>query len=200
VAASTASSRDKNDPGVLRYTVAEDLLLRSAQRGLLPAVRALARTVDRRRVPALHAAAASGSVACVRCLLDVGCDRGQRDRDGQTPLHAAARAGSTGAILDLLLPHPPASPNPLDMWSRTPLHWATLNGHEPAVRWLLEHGADAAAKDKAGETARDAASRRALCAAAAERPGGAPASVFGSLVTLLGGKANTAAVKASHTK
>jgi ankyrin repeat protein len=29
-----------------------------------------------------------------------------------------------------------------ELFSDTPLHWAAFQGHEPMVRWLVEHGAD----------------------------------------------------------
>jgi hypothetical protein len=35
-----------------------------------------------------------------------------------------------------------------DIWERTPLHWAVINGHATAVSFLLREGADTKAKDK----------------------------------------------------
>jgi ankyrin repeat protein len=52
-------------------------------------------------------------------------------------------------------PPPPASlPNSAGM---TPLHAAARGGHEPLVRALLRHGADASARDASGRTPMDVA-------------------------------------------
>ena len=51
----------------------------------------------------------------------------------------------------------------LDKWGRTPLHWATANGHRDAVVALVEAGSDMWLKDHQAESSMDIAERRAEC-------------------------------------
>ncbi|EOD32628.1 hypothetical protein EMIHUDRAFT_230594 [Emiliania huxleyi CCMP1516] len=50
-----------------------------------------------------------------------------------------------------------------DVWGRTPLHWAVVNGHREAIVTLVEAGSDIALRDKQHESALDLAERRATC-------------------------------------
>ena len=83
-----------------------------------------------------------------------------------------------------------------DAWGRTALHWASVNGHRGVVSALLAHGASEliSLRDNAGESALDAAERRALCSAK-ERPDGASSSVWGDIAKLLGGSGTTRHLK-----
>jgi ankyrin repeat protein len=122
----------------------------------------------------------------------VGCST---DHHSQTCLHHAARFGAGKAVVSLLLQVlPQTALNQPDAFGRTPLHWATVNGHRTTVSMLLEVGADVRVKDEAHETALQIAERRARCGAA-ERGGGVRPSVFGDIATLLGGRADTENVK-----
>jgi hypothetical protein len=82
-----------------------------------------------------------------------------------------------------------------DVWGRTPLHWASVNGHRAACDALTRRGADVGAVDAFGETPVDAAERRALCAAK-DRPDGERASRWGDIATALGGSGRTKHLRA----
>ncbi|TPX58033.1 hypothetical protein SpCBS45565_g08091 [Spizellomyces sp. 'palustris'] len=150
----------------------------------------------------LHLASQHGPKALVSLLLDSTRTKkgvnplSNTDDNGQTPLHHAARGGAPCTIIELLM-H--ASPNPnnyihtTDSWTRTPLHWAVVNGWRTTVAALLAWGANPKLPDKNNETCIDIAERRARCGAA-ERGGGVGASVFGDIARLLGGSGRTAVV------
>lgn len=166
----------------------------------------------------LHLAAQRCGAAALAALLRARASPLARDEHGQTPLHHAARAGAPAAVCEVLLfavaeaegkksggGKRPASAKVAgpaagwlewtDTWGRTALHWAAVNGHRGVVVRLIEAEANVKAKDSAGETALEIAERRALCAAGRDRPAGMGASVFGDLVTLLGGSAGTKNLK-----
>ncbi|EQC37033.1 hypothetical protein SDRG_05262 [Saprolegnia diclina VS20] len=66
---------------------------------------------------------------------------GARDRDRNTALHLAAKAGHVGNLATLLeLPWP--SLDVANQQGLTPLHIAATRGHAPLVSLLLDHGAD----------------------------------------------------------
>jgi ankyrin repeat protein len=131
------------------------------------------------------------------------------DDQGQTPLHYAARLGSSTKVLGLLLdatesratsgarngrnrdtrkPKDSAESllNSTDKWGRSALFWATLNGHRNSVAYLVDAKASATVQDSFGETPLMAAERRARCGAQ-ERSNGLRPSVFGDIASLLGG-------------
>lgn len=56
-------------------------------------------------------------------------------------IHIAARKGNL-TILKMLLDYQPDLLNQRDKFNRTPLIWATENGHEDVVRYLIQLGAD----------------------------------------------------------
>jgi ankyrin repeat protein len=74
-----------------------------------------------------------------------------RDARRQTPLHTAARAGNTRAVLALLeaVAQPGAFPSAarapyhelLDRWHRSALHWAVVNGWLETAKALIDAGA-----------------------------------------------------------
>ena len=66
---------------------------------------------------------------------------------GRTALHHAAETGN--ADVALLLSKPRAILKAKDGKGRTALHLVATNGHEVAVRTLVELGADINTKDKA---------------------------------------------------
>jgi ankyrin repeat protein len=105
---------------------------------------------------------ASRRLACVKVLLDAGCQLMMRDANKHSVLHAAARAGHV-AIIEFVIDHFRATYGPgggpmsesrygplsllrfmnwTDRWLRTSVHWATLNGRVEALRVLLNRGCD----------------------------------------------------------
>eukprot|EP00977_Amphora_coffeiformis_P016939 scaffold5364_cov164-Amphora_coffeaeformis.AAC.37 len=112
----------------------------------------------------LHLAAAGGihgdeyneeedwrRLECVKLLLASGAPIQMKDGNKHTLLHCAARSGFN-RVLEFALEHwkkdfIPSDPvkhkgslDWRDRWSRTPVHWAILNGKINALRILLDHG------------------------------------------------------------
>src|SRR5262249_54726430 len=90
---------------------------------------------------ALHAAAAGGSTAMVRALLDAGADVNAEEENGRTPLHVAAtnRRKEVAALL-LARGAKVDAKNKSDHF--TPLHSAALAGSTEVAGLLLANGAD----------------------------------------------------------
>ena len=100
----------------------------------------------------LHAAAGASGVVEVEVLLKAGADVNAKDKDGDTPLHAAAGDNSSPAVLEVLL-KAGADVNAKDADGNTPLHGAAFNNSSPEVlEVLLKAGADVNAKDTIGRT------------------------------------------------
>lgn len=85
---------------------------------------------------ALHSTAWGGSTSVVAKLLQAGVDRGIEDKNGNLALHIAAQVGNL-EIVKFLLADDQDVKGHNDL---TPLHFATIHGHEEMVK-LLE-GAD----------------------------------------------------------
>ena len=88
-----------------------------------------------------------------------------------------AAAGAETEVLGVLLAHG-ADPNQLDRVGRSPLYDAVTHGREPAVRALLEGGADpnlAPAGEALLEITRSASMRALLARYGARVPDDAPA-------------------------
>ena len=125
-----------------------------------------------------------------KLLLTSGADVKLVDDNQQTALHHAARTGGDVGCLEMLLqswsdatatgPQSAGTANTgggasahedanteacrqLDKWGRTPLHWATVNGHRSAVVALVEAGSDMWLKDFQRDSSMDLAERRAEC-------------------------------------
>jgi ankyrin repeat protein len=97
-------------------------------------------------------------------LHDTGVSSNVHDLHERTPLHLAARYGSS-AIVEYLLDDCKADPNAKTDDGRTPLHYAAVVDDEErreVVRLLRDFGADPTVKDGRGRTARDLAQRRDL--------------------------------------
>ncbi|KAL6806932.1 ankyrin repeat-containing domain protein [Trichoderma sp. SZMC 28013] len=61
--------------------------------------------------------------------------------DDMSPLHVAAYLNLTDYMRELL-ERPDANVNILNEMEETPIYWAAYNGHEEAVKLLLQHGAE----------------------------------------------------------
>ena len=102
-------------------------------------------------VTPLMAAAFNGNVEIVRKLLAVGAKIEPLDRVKKNAATYAAGIGCTPCLAELLRAGTPVNArmeNDLSL-----LMWAAAYGHESAVRFLLEQGADRSFKDKRGKTA-----------------------------------------------
>ena len=89
----------------------------------------------------------------VRCLVnELGADVDLADNIGITPLYAAAQHGHLDTV-PCLVNELGADVNLATKAGDTPLHVAALNMHEEIVRFLMRHGADAQAANRAGVTA-----------------------------------------------
>jgi acyl-CoA synthetase (AMP-forming)/AMP-acid ligase II len=88
---------------------------------------------------------------CLECLLAAGAPLTIKDGNQQSLLHAATRAGHSLLLQQLLTLWRNTSLRGSsfqerlqwrDVWSRTAVHWAVLNGHFEALQVLLEAGCD----------------------------------------------------------
>ncbi len=94
-------------------------------------------------------AASSGRLSEIRA--SSGGAVSAADFDGETPLHAAARAGH-GKVVEALLDSG-ADPTAQAIYGQTALHLAARAGHPEVVRVLLRRGAESGARDSFGCTA-----------------------------------------------
>ncbi len=90
--------------------------------------------------PNLKDALASGDEELVVSLVESGAPLSDKDADGNSLLHLAARQGMARVILLLL--EKGADKNARNWEQDTPLHAAAVGLHSPAVRVLVEAGAD----------------------------------------------------------
>jgi len=110
-----------------------------------------------------------------RLLLNHGAKTDHKDQDGDTPLSSAADACKNGEMIKLLLSFK-AQPDTKNVYGTTPLMAAASSQNVPAVRELLQAGADVTAKNNRGETAAQKACGRGakaygeICALLQELP------------------------------
>ncbi len=95
----------------------------------------------------IHRAAEKGDLAEVRGLLDQGTDINGTEGAGAAPLHVAA-GKCRDAVVELLIARG-ADVNVRGDDDATPLHWAARAGCLPAMRRLLDAGADPSIKVRA---------------------------------------------------
>jgi ankyrin repeat protein len=134
------------------------------------------------RATALHWAAAAGDLPMATLLLERGADPCAKNGEGLNPsvvalrnnragiafalrcpteplellLFAAAQSGDQSVIVQVLDLKPTAI-NSVDTLGATPLHWAAFKGHAVITAFLLENGADATVRNRAGKTPLDLA-------------------------------------------
>ena len=98
----------------------------------------------------LHIAARQGFTGLVEMLIENGADVESKEKDGTTALHSAANGAGA-----LLLLQRGADVFSTDANGLTALHWAALRKKPDVVQVLIEHRADASAKDNGGGTPGD---------------------------------------------
>ncbi len=97
-------------------------------------------------------AAENGDEEVVRLLLAKGASVNSKDKNNRTPLSYASEFGHTGAT-ETLLEDDTIEYDFQDIYyDQTPLSWAAEGGHDDIVSLLLERGADADTRDRAGHT------------------------------------------------
>ena len=85
-------------------------------------------------------------------LLQQGAELEAMNFAGSRPIHLAAGYNEDIEVLAKLIAAG-ADVNQANDWGSTPLHWAAGSMALPQTQLLLEHGAQLAARDKAGRTA-----------------------------------------------
>lgn len=106
----------------------------------------------------LHNAVESGHVKAAQILLKNGADFKIQDKEGNTPVHLAAKKGNVEMLslfldLDKSVVHLPAT----SWW--TPLHFAVQGGHVNAAKFLIEHHTNPNMRSQCGNTPFHLASR-----------------------------------------
>ena len=119
-------------------------------------------------ITALQSAVQHKDRAVVDRLLAAGADVDAVDANCQTALHHAARAGAGSGCLRALLERSEVAGDGdvldvLDVWGRTALHWAVINGTRETIITLVEAGSDISLRDLQNESTLDLAEKRALC-------------------------------------
>ncbi|XP_014272199.1 ankyrin repeat, PH and SEC7 domain containing protein secG-like [Halyomorpha halys] len=97
-----------------------------------------------------HWAAMKSDDDILELLNDFGTNMSAVDETDMRPLHVAALAGNSVALMWLL--ENTYDIESTDIYEQTPLHLAALNGRLQAVKILVEHGASMEATDEFGMT------------------------------------------------
>ncbi len=89
----------------------------------------------------LHKAAGSGSVQCLKLLVEMGAQLDVTNTEGETPLHVAAANGHVESVNVLVNAGAVCKPAPNWMIgdNQTPLMLAAYNNYQDVVSALLEH-------------------------------------------------------------
>ena len=122
---------------------------------------------DNRSRGHLHLTAAQGDADFVNELLKMGANYKACDKEGNTPLHLAARGGHHGAVVRLL-EYGDEIVNYQNKAGETPLHEVAGRGHRDTIEALMMYGADPTIRDNRGRTALDVAVELASTAAEGE--------------------------------
>lgn len=104
----------------------------------------------------LHVAIEANNLENVILLCKQGASLQSQDKDGNTPLHFAAKIG--GPVLHYLLQHNPPL-NAVNHAGQTPLHMAAIEGRDDSVELLMQYGCDPSLRDLNGLAPVDTAER-----------------------------------------
>jgi ankyrin repeat protein len=99
-----------------------------------------------------------GHIATVKLLIDLGATIDLTDKEGNTPLHLAARLGQT-EVIKLLLQKDVVVNSP-NKWDNTALHEAAMNNKPDVIALLLDFHADINSQNQYNNTAVHAAASR----------------------------------------
>ncbi|KAL8644848.1 MAG: hypothetical protein Q9226_007565, partial [Calogaya cf. arnoldii] len=108
----------------------------------------------------IRGASGNPSPEILQLLLDRGADYTIPNKDGVTPLHAAASHGNVTVLQTLLTHSSEKDPshftsfiNTCNKWGKTALHDACEKGQPRVTKLLVDYGIDFTLKDKEGRTA-----------------------------------------------
>jgi ankyrin repeat protein len=99
-----------------------------------------------------HAIAGTNCDINARHLIGKGADPTIANKEGDTPLHLAAKNAKKIETISLLLENKQVDINHRDKCGRTALHCAIMAENVETVRYLLKEGADPTIRDKDGTT------------------------------------------------
>jgi len=89
----------------------------------------------------LSFATATGNIACVKALIEVGADRHAENSEGSQPIHVAATFNHP-AMIKYLHEELGADVNVVNVHGFSPLHLAAVYGRIESIKMLLKLGAD----------------------------------------------------------
>lgn len=101
--------------------------------------------------PFLHQALEQGDQEIAQALIAAGAALNSRDGNGETPIFAAARSGST-AIFEYLLANGAKVEDVSPLNGKRPIHLVVRGGHLPLFNILMAHHADIHCRDFHGVT------------------------------------------------
>lgn len=105
---------------------------------------------DKEGRSAVHRAAQSGAVNCLKCFYRKNTDIRCCDAKGVTPVHVAAKHGMVSCVKFLL--QSGCMVTDTDKHGRTVAHFAAASGSVDCLHWILENNADVDRVDDSGNT------------------------------------------------
>ncbi|KAM6479273.1 hypothetical protein HDV62DRAFT_399436 [Trichoderma sp. SZMC 28011] len=97
-------------------------------------------SIDKQGRTPLSYAAEQDNALIVNTLIEANALPIMEDSFKRSPLSYAASKGQV-AVMEKLLGDPRVHISTTDAQRRSPLHWAAINGHHDAIKYLVDHGA-----------------------------------------------------------